>query len=47
MKIGEKWGYINEYGEVIIPANFDATKPFSEGMALINIGKKWGYIRKP
>jgi hypothetical protein len=47
VKIAEKWGYINRYGEFIILATFDFAKPFSEGMALVNVAGKWGYIRKP
>ncbi len=38
-----KYGYINKYGETIIPFNFDSAEAFSEGLAAICIDK-YGYI---
>jgi hypothetical protein len=40
-----KNGYINRKGEIIIPAQFDFTLPFSEGLAIVCIShEKCGYI---
>ena len=51
-----KFGYIDEQGQVVVPAQFDEAQDFSEGLAAIafNAGKKskhefrrprrWGYI---
>ena len=44
VKIGDKWGYINPGGEVVIKPQFDDTKMFSDGLAAIKISDKWGYI---
>ncbi len=37
-KKGDKWGYINQFGEFVISADFDLAKPFSESIALVNVG---------
>lgn len=51
-----KFGYINEKGQVVVPAKFDKAQDFSEGLAAVafNVGRKskhrferprhWGYI---
>jgi hypothetical protein len=39
-----KWGFINRSGEMIIAPNFDEVRPFSEGLAAVEINKKWGYV---
>jgi len=43
-----KCGYINEFGEEIIPLIYKGVKDFSDGMAAVKIGKftdaKWGFI---
>ena len=44
VQIGDKWGYINYEGEVVIKPQFDNAEPFSEGMAAVKIGNAWGYI---
>ncbi len=53
-----KFGYIDEKGQVVVPAKFDKAQDFSEGLAAVafNAGKKskheferprhWGYIDK-
>lgn len=32
---GKKWGYIDHAGNVVIPARFDSTAQFSEGLAAV------------
>ena len=44
VKIGDKWGYINQVGKIVIEPQFDGAKIFSEGLAAIKISDKWGYI---
>ena len=51
VKIGDKWGYINPKGEIVIKPQFD-NRPgdFSEGLAQMKIGdffrSKYGYINR-
>ena len=44
VKIDEKWGYIDENGDIKIEPQFDAAMPFSEDLAAVKVGKKWGFI---
>ena len=46
VQIGDKWGYINYEGEVVIKPQFDNAEPFSEGLAAVKIGYKWGYVNQ-
>lgn len=39
-----KWGYINNNGRVEIPAVYEDTRDFSEGLGAVNYKGKWGYI---
>ncbi|MEL6135711.1 MAG: WG repeat-containing protein, partial [Bacteroidota bacterium] len=52
---GSQFGYINEEGETVIPAQFAYAMPFSEGRGAINVGGdgskgfmpeggKWGFV---
>lgn len=45
---GEKWGYINQKGEVVIDFLFDEALPFSDGLACVrkdhDNSRKWGFI---
>jgi hypothetical protein len=38
------WGFRNSQNEVIVKAIYDAVKPFSEGLAAIQLNNKWGFI---
>ena len=44
VKVGDKWGYIDSSGKLVINPQFDEARGFSEGLARINQGGKWGYI---
>jgi len=44
VKIDGKWGYIDKTGAVVISAQFDDAKCFSEGFACMKINSKWGYV---
>jgi hypothetical protein len=41
---GDKWGYIDETGVVVIPPAYGAARQFHEGLAVVEIGGTWGYI---
>ena len=48
VKIGDKWGYINVAGEVVIEPQFDQAHSFYEGLAVVRVGDsdrgKYGYV---
>lgn len=44
--MGEKWGYINLKGEVVIPPQYDEAYLFSDGIACVMIDGKYGFINK-
>lgn len=46
VKKNEKYGFINEKGEDIIPCIFDQAYPFSEGYSCVKSNNRWGYINK-
>lgn len=41
---GDKWGFINQKGEQIIPFLYDDASYFSEGLALVKKDAQYGYI---
>lgn len=47
-KLDNKWGFINEKGETIIPFKFDKIGSegysFSQNLCAVQVGEKWGYI---
>ena len=40
----KKWGFINRNGEWVIEPQFDKTKEFNSGIAVVNKDKEWIYI---
>lgn len=44
VKIGNKWGFINKTGQVVIDPQFDMVSSFYEGVAAIAIENMVGYI---
>jgi hypothetical protein len=44
--MGEKWGFIDIKGELIIDTKFDGAGSFSEGIANVKKEGKWGFIDK-
>lgn len=40
----KRFGYMNVFGELVIPAQYTLARPFSEGMAAVMMDGKWGYI---
>lgn len=43
---GQKWGFINTSGTMVIPAKFEKAASFSEGLAKVRIDGKYGFIDK-
>ena len=46
VKIGDKYGYIDEKGEVSVKAEFEFAQQFSDGLAAVKIEGKKGFIDK-
>ncbi|TAE30625.1 MAG: hypothetical protein EAZ91_09845 [Cytophagales bacterium] len=46
LKRDDKYGFIDEFGEVVIPFVYDGAKKFSEGLAGVKINGKSGFINK-
>jgi hypothetical protein len=46
IKFGDKYGYVDIRGALVIPPKFDEPGEFSESLAPVNIGGKWGAIDK-
>ncbi|MFB8790420.1 MAG: WG repeat-containing protein [Potamolinea sp.] len=42
MKIGEKWGYIDNKGNLVIQPQVDEANSFSEGVALVRVSQNLG-----
>jgi hypothetical protein len=43
-RVAGKYGYVDETGEVVIPARFDGADTFSEGLAVVLDSGRFGYI---
>ncbi|QZY57530.1 WG repeat-containing protein [Crassaminicella profunda] len=46
IKLDDKYGFINKEGKLIIKAEYDKVRSFSEGLAPVKINGRWGYIDK-
>lgn len=44
MDFGERWGYVNHRGHMMIYPDFLAARPFQGGLAAVKPVDKWGYI---
>ena len=47
VKVGGKWGFIDNSGKEAAPPIYDKVGPFLEGMAAVCTGDKWGFIAAP
>ena len=41
---GEKWGFIDDAGKIVIDYQYEDAFSFSEGLGAVKIGDKWNYI---
>ncbi|MCR6722189.1 MAG: WG repeat-containing protein [Chitinophagaceae bacterium] len=39
-----KYGFMNNRGQIIVPAQYESVLGFSEGMAAVKVSEVWGYI---
>lgn len=46
VKYHEKWGFVNESGEQVIPFIYDFVWPFRKGVALVEKDGRWVQINK-
>jgi hypothetical protein len=44
VKVGERWGYVNRTGQMVIPPQFEDAETHSLGLAQVKVGERWGYI---
>ena len=44
VKKGDKWGFVDKKGKVIIDYKYEDAESFSLGLAPVSINGKWGYI---
>ena len=44
VKIQNKHGFMDESCRMVVPAQFDATLDFTEGLAAVEVNGRWGYI---
>ncbi len=42
--IGDKYSFMDSSCHLVVPAQYNQTMEFSEGLAAVKIGGKWGYI---
>lgn len=41
-----KWGFVGKSGKFVISPEYDAVRPFSEGLAAFLLDGKWGFLKK-
>lgn len=41
---GEKWGFVNNKGEIYLEASYEEARPFQNGYAAVKQNGLWGYI---
>ena len=46
VRIGNKIGYIDKTGQIVVQAQFETAEDFSHGLAFVGVGDKFGYIDK-
>jgi len=44
--LGDKWGYVDKDGRMVIATLFDDARDFAAGLAAVKLDKKWGFIDK-
>ena len=46
VKVGERWGYIDLSGRMVIPAQYDEALSFFADLGAVKVGELWGYINR-
>lgn len=46
-RVSSPVGYMNKYGEMVIPAVFEKAMPFANGYAWVEYDGLWGLIKLP
>lgn len=46
IKLGDKWGFINNLGNIIVKLEYDDARRFHNGYAPVKKNWKWGFINK-
>lgn len=44
--IGNKYGFIDSKGRLVVPVIYDGAERFADGKAGVQVGKKWGFVDK-
>ena len=44
--MGDRWGYIDKSGKLVINPQFDNARPFSLDLAPVQVGSAWGYVNR-
>ena len=44
VRLGDKWGHVNEVGEVTTPLIYDGAGNFCRGLACVRLDNKWGHV---
>lgn len=44
VKIGERWGFVDNSGKVVIEPKYEEARSFSNGLAAVKMNGKWGFI---
>ena len=44
VRIGNKWGFINQENELVVEAIYDDVRAYEGGFASVRVGDKWGVI---
>ena len=42
--MGNRWGFMDKNGNLVINPQFERAEPFASGVAAIRLGSKWGYV---
>lgn len=43
----DKWGFVNEKGELVVPIIFDQVRDSENGFIAVRVDREWGFIRNP
>jgi hypothetical protein len=44
MDFGDRWGFVDEAGRIVIHPEYVAARPFQEGLAAVKMVEKWGFV---